>query len=637
MTRWLTIPLALVLSGSTAHSWDIRKMPGAADRQRILSGEWPAARDALGAALLAGYQPGGPGRPGSTGLAAYRSWLLLWKWCEILSRSEKDECLRHVLGRVRLSIENGNPVVITPGYSPTPAHKALSPADVEELANHPEVLAGLLRRLVPPDTAQASARLLAERVRPEVVAEWTADEKFSEAFFGNLSDEDFLPGVLARLEEIRLAHPAKFREYHALAIAIALVYDQRFPRFWPHRQVNPDLVPMVSLPAAERFAFWVESNETNGLLTDLRQQSVGELKYIVDAPLDPSEFAWARKNVRYNRSDFAKAFSSVSYASGRAVKRDFDWEEGEYTLENIRARSGICVDQAYYAMVAGKARGLPTLFFVGQGADGGHAWFGYLKAEHRWALDCGRYENQNYALGTALDPQSWRPISDHELELLTNSSRQKFEFIASRNDVFIARAFERAGDSAGAARAYSAAIQACPENDEAWAARADFLERTGATPHVLKAHYEAALKQFAANRDLRAAQQTALAILARREGDLQTAGTLERQLISQNKRRRSDLSVTAGASRLSTLVNSRQYDEAFKEYRRLLTVVGQKGGGNFFYEIVQPFVDAFAGAGETSRAREAIALARKALNPEAGSILDHEFGELARSLEQPAE
>ena len=83
-------------------------------------------------------------------------------------------------------------------------------------------------------------------------------------------------------------------------------------------------------------------------------------------------------------------------------------------------------------MIAGKARGLPTLFFTGQGADGGHAWFGYMKSDNRWELDCGRYKNQNYAVGQALDPQTWLPVSDHELEIHAQGLREGLSFSPRR-------------------------------------------------------------------------------------------------------------------------------------------------------------------------------------------------------------
>ena len=34
------------------------------------------------------------------------------------------------------------------------------------------------------------------------------------------------------------------------------------------------------------------------------------------------------------------------------------------------------MDQAYFISVTGKAKGVPTVLFLGQGRSGGHAWVG---------------------------------------------------------------------------------------------------------------------------------------------------------------------------------------------------------------------------------------------------------------------
>jgi hypothetical protein len=64
---------------------DLGRPPTPADRAKMLAEGWQVWRDTLGDALVAGYQPGGPLRPGSTGVTSYRSWLLLWRWCDLLS------------------------------------------------------------------------------------------------------------------------------------------------------------------------------------------------------------------------------------------------------------------------------------------------------------------------------------------------------------------------------------------------------------------------------------------------------------------------------------------------------------------------------------------------------------------------
>jgi tetratricopeptide (TPR) repeat protein len=558
--------------------------------------------------------------------------MLLWKWCDLLSRGQREETARHLANHLRVSLQEKKLIFFGPGYLPNLDDGKIDAAQASLILSDHPAAAEFLRRLLPPDLADPPDRSIAEDVDSTIAAEWINDPELSRLLFENLSDEDYWPGVVQRLQELRRANARKFLEYRALAVALALVYDQALPIFWPHRQVDSHKVPIAPMPVTFWFNFWIEGNESQALMFDLRRLSPGEIKYIVDAPLDLSEFRWARKNAKYQRSDLAKAFDAVSYSQERIGSGRFHWEGGDYTLQIIRLQGGICVDQAYYAAIVGKARGFPTLFFTGQGSQGGHAWFGYLKGENQWELDCGRYKYQNYAIGEALDPQTWLPISDHQLNLYAKGLRDPLAYFASEDDILIGHLSESAGDTSKALDAYESAMQVCPQNPSGWAAKADYLVRAKAPANLLRSHHEAAIQQFLTNRDVRVTHQIALAELARQAGDISAAESLERQIIAQNKRQRSDLSVNVAARKVIALVDARQFDQALAEYRRQLKAVGKTGGGHLFYDIVQPLVEALVAAGREAEARECLALARKSLAPVAGGTIDGDLRELEMSL-----
>ena len=632
MNRSLCTLFLFAAMASSSEAWELRRLPTSADRAKALADGWAISRDSLASALVAAYQPGGPRRPGSTGVTAYRAWMHLWKWCDLLSRSERSEAARLVAAHLRVSAADEKPVFYPPGVAPNPGAHALDVEQASQILADASASAELLGRLLPVDLINPAERAVFAGLDQNIIVEWINDEELTRLLFASISENDYQPGVLKRLQEIRLANPRGFSEYRSLAIALAIVYDQAWPTFWPHPQVDPKLVPIAATPVAEWFNFWVESNESRALMFDLRKLSPDQVKYIVDAPLDLAEFRWARKNAKYQRSEFAKAFDAVSYSPARVSSSTFVWREGEYTLQKIRQQAGICVDQAYYAMIAGKAHGLPTLFFTGQGSQGGHAWFGYMKTENRWEVDCGRDKNQNYAIGEALDPQTWLPISDHDLKFQAKGLRNGLEYFSSRDDVLIGRMSETMGNSVTALRAYESAIRVCPENGSGWSAKAEYLRRSKAPLTALKSHHQAAVQQFLTDRDMRVTHQLAVARIAREQGATQEAESLERQIIAQNKRRRSDLSVGVAAQKIITLVDARRFDDAFAEYRRQLTAIGKFGGGNFFYDIVQPYVEAVSAAGKQGQAKEALALARKALKPEHGGILEGDLSELEASL-----
>jgi tetratricopeptide (TPR) repeat protein len=625
--RGLGLFLVALLSVLPVVGQGLTRPPTAADRAAIMTKGWAASRDVLGVMLAKAYEPGADGRMGATGQATFQSWLWLWQWCDLLARDEDAEAAKFLADHLRLSPQDQSLVLIPPGLAagaelqPAPA----GAAQAMMAAASPEKVFGDLLRA---DALPPQHRPLADLVPKDVLAEWLGNEEFSRLLFANLAPGDYAPGVLRALAQIQLEQPGKFREYRALALAIALVYDQKMPAFWPHNQVAPKDVPLQDYRPVDWFTFWVQSNEAKGNLQDLRTLEPEQAKFVVDAPLAPTEYAWARANVKFARTDFAQAYSSVTYDEKRYQRGEFNWPDSPYTLAAIKQQGGICVDQAYYAMIAGKARGLPTLFFTGDGNDGGHAWFGYLKAGNRWDFNCGRYENQKFSTGHALDPQTWQPITDHELAFLAANFHARPEYAASQDDLVLAGIFESQGNLTQAHAALDSAIAVCPMNTGAWDAKTAFLLRTGAPIEELRQHHVAAARQFASEPDLKAAHLSALADLARQSGDSAAASSLDNQIITQNQSTRADLGVDTLAKQLQTLVNNGQLDEAFKKYRQQMDGLGKSGGSDIFYKIVQPFVNVLLAAGQQERAQQAVELARAALKPPMGTTLQRDLDAL---------
>jgi hypothetical protein len=605
---------------------NLRQPPTPQQRAYAAKLGWGPAAGQLGESLRAGYQPGRGGSAGSVANSSFQAWLLLARWCELLARPAPQELTRY-LGRFfytdPASPRSGGLTFIGSGLAPANNFVPVSADRLKALSGDSEAL----HYVLPSDFVPGSGSV-ADGLSLPFLAAMAGNPAFLQSFFGSLSDLDYAPAVLKTLQQIWEAEPEKWVACQNLAIAIALVRDQPPPRWWPHSQVKPADVPKSTATPVEEFRFWVASNESHALYNDLRQLDVEDLKFVVDAPVATSELTWAQKNARFPRGDFGRAFSSIRYAYDRLTNQAYTWSGGPYTLAAIQATGGICVDQAYFAMLAGKARGLPTLFFTGQGTDGGHAWFGYLKGPGRWNMDCGRYENQNYAVGEALDPQTWLPINDHELASLAQSFRRTPAYLASQDDLAMARIFAAAGDPKGELAALDSAISTSPRNDLAWAAKEAFLDRTNAPVAAKRAFHEDAIRQFTNNDDLKVRHQRALAALSRADGDEAAAAAFESQIISQNRRERSDLSVDAAATRLFSLVKDGKSEDAMREYRGLLSRLGRTSGGNFFYQVVSPFARALAQSGDAAGARRVVDSARTALRPEAGSILDQDIAEL---------
>ncbi|MCX7869132.1 MAG: hypothetical protein N2322_04185, partial [Terrimicrobiaceae bacterium] len=223
------VPLAAWAGGL-----DLRYPPTSAQREELLAKGWEAARDALEQELLAAYHPGMGQRAGSTGIGAYRQWLLLWKWCELLSRNCEREARALAARHLFEKPGEERPVFCPPSLSPGPEYEPARPEVVSAVweGSRRELLGQLLPSWLP-EPADAP---LASFLDVELVKTWVADPVISEALFGLLQPEDYAPGVLANLQAMARAQPGKFREYASLALALAVVYDVRFPDTWPHHQ-----------------------------------------------------------------------------------------------------------------------------------------------------------------------------------------------------------------------------------------------------------------------------------------------------------------------------------------------------------------------------------------------------------------
>ncbi len=610
------------------------KPPTPQEIQSLTADSYSNAAARISESLTAAYVPGERGRPGISGNPAFAAWLNLYRGCELLARPCDSDAAALVRRHFFREKATGKIFFLSPGQAVPEALEPVAESEVAPMAAHQQVRSQLEKGALPPATTLSEGSL-EEIAGRNLAIDLLSDPAMLSSLFSTLTDNDYTPLVLKNLRDIREAHPDKWRNYQNLAIALAVVNDSAVPDFWPHIQVTPSLVPKEIPTVPTQFARWVSANDSGRLELDLRKLSPDQIKFIIDAFVSPSELEWARKNVRFSRSNFDRAFSEVAYRPERIKMKSFFWKASPYTLENIRRMGGICVDQAYYAMIAGKAHGLPTLFFTGQGKDGGHAWFGYMRRDDKWELDIGRYSQQNYAIGQALDPQTWLPISDHQLQLLAARFRDKPEFTASMNDLAMASIFEKNGDAVRADSAYSSAIQTCPQNPDAWQQRGEFLARINAPLEDRKKFHEDAIRRLGSSPDLKVRHQSAIANLHREAGDQSSANKVEQSIVTQNRRNRTDLSVGVAAQKVNAAIASGDLNAAASEFHRQLYSLGKSGGGDFVKQVGVPFFEALMKNGQNTRARRAIDTMRQQLSPERGSLLDIALRELELSTKNP--
>lgn len=469
--------------------------------------------------------------------------------------------------------------------------------------------------MLPSATVESHRNLLAELID---------NESFTTLLFETWQPADDFSSVLDVLARLRNHDPVAWKNHPALAIAIAVVHDSPPPGFWPHGQVPRDCLPGPAPSAEEVFSDWARASDDRRLLVDLRTLHPSQLKFLVDWFLPLDEAHWARKNIRLTRSRFENAFFQIRYQNERIARQEYDWPGGApYTLGRIRESGGICVDQAHYAAQAGKALGLPTLFFTGQGPDGGHAWFGFLESPNRWNLEAGRYSRGDYPTGTALDPQTWQPINDHELTLLASATRRAPEFALSEKALAAASLLADGGEERRASELVDLALELCDANPAAWTARAHALAVSGANATVRRAHHANAARRFASSPDLRIPHQREIARLLREDGQIDEAGRLERLMEIQNRRKRMDLALASAADRMDGLLAARDWDAAVAEFlKQLRKNRASPAGGQLATTLGEPLFEALSGAGEAKRLSRCLAQLRRETSPSPNSPLD---------------
>ncbi len=592
------------------------------------------AAGVLREAVLKNYRPSSVVQTSSSLQPVFVQWVRLWQWYSLLAKKDEEEFARFLLRYFREDRAKGANALLYrrvgenfPGEMP-----AITKETAVALLKNPAMEKKVREDYLPSNFFWKSAWLV-DYLGKDAAAEIAGNPKFLEAFFGAVSEDDFLPGVFQNLERLRRHSPQDFREYFELALALSIVFDQKPDANWPHHQVPKGGLLPDRQTVEERFDFWVDSQRKSRLLTDLRQLKADQLKFVVDALAPSNELRWAQGKIRFARGSFSKVFSSIQYDNSRVQRKQYTWPGGiPYTLENIEAKGGICVDQAYFSALAGKAKGVPTLLFVGQGSDGGHAWFGYLVAPDRWDMDAGRYKEQKFTVGHAKDPQNWEDISDHELKFLSQRVRQTPEYRSGELDLLVAENFLAAGDLQRARGAAESALLAAKQNPDAWDMKTRLLELQAAPLPEVTAHFEAAAQNFCNQADLQAYYLTSLAKKLKDSGEFRKAQEIESKVIIKNSSQRMDISLGAAAQKMNALLEAGKTAEAVREFQVQSMRLGADGGGNYFYEMVKPLVEHLLKAGDRKQAAQILEGAKARLKTERGSILANEFAELRAKI-----
>jgi hypothetical protein len=450
----------------------------------------------------------------------------------------------------------------------------------------------------------------------------------------NIHPKDDRRKVMEILFSLMEARPEAFPAYLKLAMAYAIVFDRDFPRNWPHHQVAREAVPIGNQSVVERFQYYYQLNEENELEYDLRTDlGVQDIKFIVDSLVSLDELTWGREESDQKASRLERAFSFIQYETIRAQQSVYRWPHGDYLLKNIVERGGICVDQAYFAYICGKAMGIPTLYFSGQGSGGGHAWFGFMERRGKWNLDVGRYASQNYPVGEARDPQVWERINDAELNFIAGDIRGQDNYWPARLEFFWARENR---DAPWYADVLDEAIRKMPLLIEPWYVKAAYLEKKKNAQEELKELYLDWIRIFDDIADYKVDGQKRLLAIYEQEEHPDTE-YLRKEIVRENRRKRFDIGIASGAAPVLEKIDNDDWEGAEKEFKRMVRKFDEQGGGNLFYKLIRPYVRTCLEEEKYENADTALDYVDSRMAISQDSIIGKELARLRELLEKAEE
>jgi hypothetical protein len=354
------------------------------------------------------------------------------------------------------------------------------------------------------------------------------------------------------------------------------------------------------------------------------------LIFVVDSWLTPEEVRFARELGPHRVRQLTQLYDDVPYNHDRTQRGDYVWQNGPYRLPAIAARGGICADRAYFTAQAGKAYGIPTLLFLGQGRHGTHAWVGYSDGQGQWTVDVARYQTDDYPVGRAYDPQTWRRISDSDV--LTPHTYNRRGPGAEQTGLAVTWArmnpdapFYR--DLLTIARSQSSRWL------EPWRMEAQWLQSHASLPPERASFWRQWVHAFHDHRDLRFEGQRNLLSVLEELGDAAAASRLREQILAENRGQRFDLAIGLVADEVLRLMEKQDWrmaEEAFEEGMRRFR--GQTGG-HLFYSLLLPYVHVAVQHGRTDLAERATRFLDQDDFPvRAGSILETDIQRLLRQV-----
>jgi hypothetical protein len=430
---------------------------------------------------------------------------------------------------------------------------------------------------------------------PASFQEWILESgKRLHLFVEVLQPEDELLSVVGILDSLRSRDAAGTAEYFDLALAIAVVMDKPVQKM--HFQMGRNVLAYVPDPV-ERFNYFKTLYSSGRSKMDYENLTVQELIFVVHVPVPMQELQWATEHVDGRLNDWGENYSRIQYDHARLDTSRFQWDQGTYTLASISSLGGICVDQAYFCVITARANGIPSIYFRGAGNSCNHAWFAFMEKPGEWHLGIGRYGSE-YTTGFAIDPQTNRQMTDHDVEYTCERSLHSADLLRASANMSIADVlFNR--DPDGALKCAKEARSLVKRYLPAWQAERRLL--------IKQEQYDELLRQFEEQKDIfrkypyilndSAAEISSALKSAGREDE---AGEVLRKLAGAVGDDQDDITYGLEIRKIELLISAGDIKKARREMEQLLEDPAYRGNKSF--GLIQKYISMTSKSDQTQAA-----------------------------------
>ncbi len=440
-------------------------------------------------------------------------------------------------------------------------------------------------------------KLLDEVQSTDAVAEWILDSgERLQLFIDMLEPKDRGGRCMEIMNCLHTYDPAGCDEFYELILAIALVMDRPAERPM-HGQMGQELLPHAPDPV-ERYDYFKALYVGGDAKIEYGKLGASELLFVVHVPVPASELEWVRNNVGGSLADWGEKYSGIPYDHARLESSRYQWDSGPYSLAGIRGEGGICVDQAYYAVMTARAYGIPAIYFHGSGNSGNHAWFAFMKAPGEWELDVGRYKNSEYTTGYAINPQTGESMTDHDVNYACERSLHSDDLVRASEYVSIAEVL-LASDPRIAARCAKNARQRVKRYLRPWEIERQVLIDEKNCNDLLQffAEQKDAFRKYP---DILTESAKEIEVVLREEGRTKEADKLMRDLAGTVDDDRDDLANMFEFGRIEKIIESGDMKKARKKMEQLLD--DQKDGGNKVFWLIRKYAEFVVETGQSHEA-----------------------------------